>query len=139
MHNLAVHDPFYEVRERIYERVLVPDDVARGPPGGTIRLHRLRDEDVAKSAGIFRFIQTEKFQAIHVFEIEKERALAAVDFERDVILTSVGKARGFKVGDRAVLEASNPGNGVVDGHCSEPFSRLGGEARRRPPQESVAS
>ena len=57
----------------------------------------------------------EKFEAIHVFEIEIERALAAVDFESDVILAAVGKACGFEVGDGAVLEASDPGNGVVDG------------------------
>ena len=93
--------------------MLVAGDVPGGPPHSAIRMHRLSDEDIAKSACVRRVVQVEILETIHVLEIEKERTLAAIDLERDVVLSSVSKARRFKVGNGTVLKTSNPRYRIV--------------------------
>ena len=67
----------YKIGDGVRESVLVTDDVAGRPPLVDVRVSWFGHKNVAKTLSIFRVAPVEKFQSIHFFEIEKQRAAFA--------------------------------------------------------------
>src|ERR1017187_851713 len=116
LNGMFVYDRVDKVGDRMDERVFVTDDVTRWPPIANVGMHpaALRDQDVAKTTAVIRVGLVVILQPVHVLEIEDERPLAAVDFNLDTVLAAECKTRGFEVGERSILEATNEHNRVID-------------------------
>ncbi len=72
-----------------------------------------RDEDLAKAASSGRIVRPIKLEPVHLFEIENERAAAAVDLNRQAVLAPRREAGRFQSGERAVTEPAKDGNRVI--------------------------
>ena len=93
-----------------------------------MRAAGLSDQDVAEALAVVRLRVVEEFQAVHIFEIKVQRAFGAVDFDGDVVLAAQREASGFKIRERAVLEAANADRGIVDSDFAHFLRRLAAEA-----------
>src|SRR2546428_12945444 len=86
----------YEIGNGMGESVFVTDDVTGWPPFVDVGMGWFRYDNVAETLSILRVVRAEKFQPIHFFEIEKQRAGAAVDFESNGVLAAACQPGGFE-------------------------------------------
>ncbi len=120
----------YEIGNGMHKGVFITDDVTGRPPLADVGMDAagLGHENIAKAFAVAGIGVVEELEAIHVFEVEAERALGAVDFDFDVVLAAQGEAGGFEVGKRAVLKAADEHGGIVHGDFAHFLGGLGGQA-----------
>src|SRR5258706_2001201 len=108
LHGTFVRDGIDEVGNRVYERVLVTDDVARWPPVADVGVYAaaLRDQNVAESAPVRRIGIIVILQSVHGFQIKHQRALTAVYLDLDAVLASKREPRGLQIRQRAIRKPS---------------------------------
>src|SRR5207302_2789227 len=88
----------------------------------------LGDENVAEALAVGGLSVVEKFQAIHVFEIEVERAFGTVNLDDNVVLATESEAGGFEIGQSAIFKAAQERGGVIDGNLAHFLSAFSAEA-----------
>ncbi len=115
----------------MHKGMLVTQHVARTPPVCNVRMDsvRLRDQNIAETLTVFRIVVVEELQPVHVLEIKIQRASAAVDFNRDMVLASEGGAGGLEIGQRPVVETPDERRGVIHRHLAPLLDRFGRRAR----------
>src|SRR5581483_3774565 len=101
----------------VNEGVLVANEVTRRPPLVDVRMGRLRHQNVAEPLSILprrSGASRKKSQPIHLFEIENERTVAAIDFQSERILSSGRKTRRFQTRQRAVSKSADHRHRIID-------------------------
>lgn len=109
MDRLSVGTGVDEIGYGVNKGMFVSDAVAGRPPVGYVGLHAiaLRHQDVAESLAVFWIVAVVKFQAVHVFEIEEDGALAAIDFDFNVVAPTGSIASGLEVGHDAAFHPTD--------------------------------
>jgi len=90
---LVVDDGIKEVVEFVNKRMLPADDMALRPPIFPIRMVGLADVDSMEAACLFGFfVRPIDIHLVHALQVEGDRAVLAVDFQRVEVLAPLTEA-----------------------------------------------
>ena len=95
------------------ECVLVADLQARHPPRLHVGMVAVRDVDRAPAAERAFVVVAEILQTVQVVQVPFDRAMLAIDLQREQRLVAARKTRRLEAGERAVGEACQEQAGIL--------------------------
>src|SRR5438874_737282 len=103
-----------EVSQRCDEGVLVSHDVAGLPEICRVRMSRPGYQYIARTLHWRRFGRVEKYQTIHIFEVERKAAFRSVHFKSVPVAPAYTEAAGFKTAQTAIRDTYHDLHGVIN-------------------------
>ena len=109
-------DAVEQILDRMNEGVLVAEDVPGRPPGAGVRVSAFGDVDRPEALHPLLVFRQEDVQFVQPLQVEPDRTLFAVDFERVVVAPPRRQPRRLERAGRAAAEAGEEGRRIVDRH-----------------------
>src|SRR5690625_564943 len=115
----------------MHKTVLITQTVPRRPPGRNIGVNIFGSDDAQETGSLLIIASFVELHDIHVFEIEGQRTLGAVDLDTNGILPAPRETRCFESSDRSSRKARQEQGRVINGDWTTFGTSLAGKTTMR--------